>query len=240
MPGEQYLPPLQSVRKKYWLLRRALSAEGEDRGALQGVAVLVGVGRDRGHAGQAVVEDGYVVAELLAEGQDEAAQAAVDVEADPLLEGQFAERGDGVDRAVAVVAGRADDGHRLVVDVVGHPVHVDQGGQRVHRGVAELDAEEVAGLVEGRVGRLGLDDVRAGDGALLAGVLAVGQHGVGDAARPPGGDQAGREASLDGLAVEEVEGHGDDLGLELGRLGHMSRWRELTWAKRPKASVRKA
>ncbi len=25
MPGEQYLPPLQSVRKKYWALRRALS-----------------------------------------------------------------------------------------------------------------------------------------------------------------------------------------------------------------------
>ena len=25
MPGEQYLPPLQSVRKKYWASRRALS-----------------------------------------------------------------------------------------------------------------------------------------------------------------------------------------------------------------------
>ena len=25
MPGEQYLPPLQSVRKKYWALRSALS-----------------------------------------------------------------------------------------------------------------------------------------------------------------------------------------------------------------------
>ena len=25
IPGEQYLPPVQSVRKKYWLLRRARS-----------------------------------------------------------------------------------------------------------------------------------------------------------------------------------------------------------------------
>ena len=25
IPGEQYLPPLQSVRKKYWELRSALS-----------------------------------------------------------------------------------------------------------------------------------------------------------------------------------------------------------------------
>ena len=25
MPGEQYFPPLQSVRKKYWALRSALS-----------------------------------------------------------------------------------------------------------------------------------------------------------------------------------------------------------------------
>jgi hypothetical protein len=25
MPGEQYLPPLQSVRKKYWALRMVLS-----------------------------------------------------------------------------------------------------------------------------------------------------------------------------------------------------------------------
>src|SRR5487761_2187177 len=27
MPGEQYLPPVQSVWKKYWALRRALSAK---------------------------------------------------------------------------------------------------------------------------------------------------------------------------------------------------------------------
>ena len=52
--------------------------------------------------------------------------------------------------------------------------------------------------------------------AVLGGVLAVGQHGVADAPGPPGGHQPDRLAVGDRLGVEEVEGHGDDLGLELG------------------------
>ena len=50
----------------------------------------------------------------------------------------------------------------------------------------------------------------------LGGVLPVGQHGVADAAGAAGGHQPGRLAVGDRLGVEEVEGHGDDLGLELG------------------------
>ena len=82
MPGEQYLPPVQSVRKKYCELRHDLSRNSTVRRALERVAVLVGVGGDAGDAGQAEVEGGDVVAELLAEREDEAAEAAVDVERD--------------------------------------------------------------------------------------------------------------------------------------------------------------
>ena len=82
----------------------------------------------------------------------------------------------------------------------------------------QLDAEEVAGLVEGGVGGLGLDDVGPGDAPGLGRMLAVGEHGVQDAAGAAGGDQPARVVTggCRRVAVEQVEGHGDDLGLELG------------------------
>ena len=84
---------------------------------------------------------------------------AVDVEPDPALEGEVGEVADRVDGAVAVVAGGPDQGDRLVVHVVAHPVHVDLGRHRVDRRPPQLDPEEMAGLVEGGMGRLGLDHV---------------------------------------------------------------------------------
>ena len=63
----------------------------QSRRALERVTVLVGVGRDGGDAGQAEVEDGDVVAQLLAPRQDEAAEAAVGVEADAALARDLAE-----------------------------------------------------------------------------------------------------------------------------------------------------
>ena len=122
---------------------------------------------------------------------------------------------DRVDRAVAVVACRSDDGHGVCVDVVGDPIDIDQGRLGVDGRSAQLDAEEVTRLVEGGVGGLRFDHVGTGDAALLGGMVPVGEHGVGDAARPAGGHQAGRLTVGDGVGVEEVEGHGDDLGLEL-------------------------
>jgi hypothetical protein len=120
----------------------------------------VGVGADGGHARQAEVEHRDVVAELLAPRQDEPAQAAVDVQADAALDRQVAERLDGVDGAVAVVAGRPDDRDGVLVDARRHLGDLDGGRGRVDRGDAQLDAEQVAGLVERRVGGLGLHDVR--------------------------------------------------------------------------------
>ena len=170
---------------------------------------------DRRDPGEPVVEDRDVEAELLAERQDEPAEAGVDVQADARFDRDVGERTDRVDGAVAVVAGRPDDGHRLVVDVVGHPVDVDLGRRRVDRRPAELDAEQVARLVERRVRRLRLDQVGPGHAAGRRRVLAVGEDGVADAAGPARRDEAGAIV-VDGLAVQQVERHRDDLGLELG------------------------
>ena len=111
-------------------------------------------------AGDPEVEQRDVVAELLAEREDEPAEAAVDVQADAALEGQRAELLDRVDRAVAVVARRAEDGDRLVVDVPADVGDVDLRGVRIDRRLAQLDAEQVARLVERGVAGLGLHEVR--------------------------------------------------------------------------------
>ena len=55
-----------------------------------------------------------------------------------------------------------------------------------------FDAEEVARLVERRMGGFRLDQVGSSDVALLAGVLPVGEDGVQDAARSAGRHQARR------------------------------------------------
>ncbi len=123
---------------------------------------------------------------------------------------------DGVDGPVAVVAGGADDGHGLVVDVLVDPADVDERGLGVHRGPAQFDAEEMARLVEGGVGGFGLDDVGSGDPSLLMGVLPVGQHGVGDAPRAPRRHEAGRSRAVHSFGMEKVQCHGDDFGFELG------------------------
>ena len=57
----------------------------------------MGVGRDGDDAGDPEVERRDVVPELLAEGQDEAPEAAVDVQWDPALEGEPTEVRDRVD-----------------------------------------------------------------------------------------------------------------------------------------------
>ena len=141
------------------------------------------------------------------------------MEPDAALEGDVGQVADRVHGAVAVVAGRPDEGDGLVVDVVPHPVHVDLRAHRVDRRPTQLDAEEVARLVESRVGRLGLDDVRPCHSSRLGGVFAVGEDRVQDAARPARGHQPTRVVAGGdrGLAVVQVERHGDDFRLELRR-----------------------
>jgi hypothetical protein len=179
----------------------------------------VGVGRDAGDPRKAEVERRDAEAELLAEREDEATKAAVYVEAGAAREGELGELGDRVDRPVAVVARRADDRHGALVDQLLDPVGPDQGGLRIHRRVAQLDPEQVTGLVEGGVPGLGLDHVRALDVALGAPLLPVREHRLGDAGAASGGDHPRRLAVADRIRVKEVEGHGDDLSLEAGGTG---------------------
>ena len=87
---------------------------------------------------------------------------------------------------------------------------------RVDRRDPQLDAEQVAALVERRVAGLGLHEVRSRHAAGLPGVLAVGDQRVQDRAGPAGRHQTRRLAVGHGLGVHQVEGHRDDLALELG------------------------
>ena len=68
-------------------------------------------------------------------------------------------------------------------------------------------------------GLMTLGRVDAAGGA----VLAVGEHGVADAAGAAGGDDPGGLGAGDRLGVEEVERHGDDLALEVrGARAHVA------------------
>ncbi len=192
-----------------------LVAEQHRRGALEGVAVLVRVRRDARDAGHPEVERLDVVAELLAEREDEPAQTGVDVEADSSFERELPELGDRVDGAVAVVRRRAHDRDGVLVDELRHRLHVRLRRLGYDGRDAHLDAEQVARLVEGGMTGLGLHEVGPGDVAVLPRVVPVGEHRVQDAPRPTGRDQAGRRTVGDRVGVHQVERHGDHLALEL-------------------------
>ncbi len=224
-------------------LAQRLVAEQQRGAALERVAVLVGVGGDRGHAGHPEVEQRDVVPELLAEREDETAEAAVHVHPDPARRRERRELGDRVDGAVGVVAGRAHDRDRLVVDELRHRVDVGQSRLRVDRRDAELDPEQVAALVERRVPGLGLHEVGPGHAPRLAGVLAVGDQRVQDRARPAGGHQPGGLSpgpSVTASACRRSRAIAMTSPSNLVWLGHMSRCRALTWANIPNASLRKS
>ena len=129
-PGETYMPPFQSGRGSTGAAG-ATVAEQQHRRALQAVAVLVRVGGDAGDARQAEVEDRNVVAELLAPRQDEAAEAAVDVQADVVLErrGPRARRSDRSCRRDSCPPSPTST-TVLRVDVLAHEVDVDERRRR--------------------------------------------------------------------------------------------------------------
>ena len=92
-----------------------------------------------------------------------------------------------------------------------------QRGPRIDRRPAQLDPEQMARFVERRVRRLRLDHVRVRDPPLIAALLAIGEHRVGDARRAAGGDHPCRLAVADRRGMEQVQGHRDDLALKPGR-----------------------
>ena len=99
--------------------------------------------------------------------------------------------------------------------MLGDPGHVCPRRRRVDGRAAQLDPEQVARLVERGVRRLGLDHVGPFDATVLTGVLSVGVHRMEDAVAASAGDETGGRGVVDGVTVEHVEGHGDDLALEL-------------------------
>ncbi len=140
--------------------------------------------------------------------QHPAADAGVDVAADPARGGEAGERGDVVDHAMGVRRRAADHEH----DVVAEPVEGGRGGVdvgaevRPDRNLHRLDPEVVRRLVEGGV-RGGRDDhPRPGDvGVGVAGGLDREQHRLG-AAR-------GDRADGGGGGVEQAGGEPDQLVL---------------------------
>jgi hypothetical protein len=191
---------------------------GQHRGPLEGVAVLVGVRRDRGDARHPEVERGDRQPQPGPPGQDEATQASVDVHADATLGGQGGQVLDRVDEPVRVGAGRADEQDGPVGQVVAHPVDVHEV-VRPHRRVQHLDAEVVPGLVQGDVRGPRHDHLRLGDAPLGARPLAVGVDSTDQALGAATGDHPARllpgVVLGDGVRVEHAQRHRHDLALEL-------------------------
>ena len=82
--------------------------------------------------------------------------------------------------------------------------------------VPALDAEEMTCLVERRVRGLGLEEVGPVDAAPVPRQFAVREDRVQDAAAPSRRHEPGRLGAGDCVGVQQVEGHRDDLALELG------------------------
>jgi hypothetical protein len=170
----------------------------------------VQVGRDRGDLVDPEVPGRDRPAQRLDPRQDEAADAGVDVQRQVVARGDGAQRGDGVDHAVRVLRGRADQQDRAPGDGPGHGVHVGaQVGPDLD--LAQAQPEVVRGLVERRVDGARHDDLGPADPRPVpARVVTVGaqrhQQRLGPA-RGDGADGAGR-------AVQQRRRHLDHLGLE--------------------------
>ena len=127
--------------------------------------------------GQPEVERRNRIAEALRPGKDEAAHAAVDMEAEVVLERELRHLLDRIDEPVRVVAGRADDRDGVRCDVLAHPA--DVGPPVVaHRRLDQRDPQHVRGLLERDVRGDGDDDLGARDPLLHPAALAVDEHRV--------------------------------------------------------------
>lgn len=86
------------------------------------------------------------------EGDNEGAEATVNMEGDATADGELGECGDVVNDAVGEVGGGAHEENRVAVYETRHGRDGDLVGGRGARDEVDLDPEVVAGLVEGSVG----------------------------------------------------------------------------------------
>ena len=198
--------------------------------ALGREAVLVRVAGDAGHAFEGEVEGRGFEAGAGEEGDEEGAEAAVDVQGEVPLEGEPREGGDVVGDAVREVGGRADEQDRVAVDEArdggeGGAVGGGRAGDEVR-----FDFEVGTRFAEGRVRGFGEDPGGSRFSCCVCGEGKRGNLHLGfcDASFDVGflpcaetGHQDGlcaaacSDAGCSGRGVEHRQDHGDDLGLHL-------------------------
>lgn len=128
-----------------------LGAVEEGAVSLGGEAVFVRVAGDGGDALEAEVEGLGLEAGLFEEGDEEGAEAAVDVEGDGFTHGEAGERRDVVDDAVREVGGRADEEDGVRGDEAGDGADVDLVGGRGAGYEVDLNLVVFACFAEGCV-----------------------------------------------------------------------------------------
>ena len=95
----------------------------------------------------------------------------------------------GVDHALRILRRRADDEDGAVIDLFIHRVKIGFP-IRSDRGFVQPDAEEMGGLVEGRMGAFGHDHFGIGDTALFLTPFSSGEDGTENGFRPTTGEEA--------------------------------------------------
>lgn len=137
---------------------------------------FMGIARDGGDTRDEEVKRQSGVASLLQERNEERSQAAINVckqngssvserlcagrrgrltKSQVVLEGQVGQSRDIIDGTVGEVGGGSDEEDCVLVDESGDLLDVDLAGDLVDGDVVNLDAEEVAGLVERSMSRNG-------------------------------------------------------------------------------------
>ena len=194
-------------------------SDKEARDALVGVSELVYIDGDGGDAVDGEVVVGDVISELPGEGEDEATVAGVDVAPEVVLFSEGPDVRYGVVDAVGIGGCGAGDEDGVFVDGVGHGLEI---GADVYAGRDPdgLDAEDMGGLVEGRVGGVGDYDLGSGCiGLVISGPGLGGLHGYDNALGATGGDASacalgGGEHFEEG--VKELAFVFDEAGKEIG------------------------
>ena len=146
------------------------------------------------------------MAELGEPGEEEAAEAGIDMEQEVVFEGHGSDCLERVDHAMGIGRCGADEHDRPLVDGLRHLVEVEREPRR-HPHAYELEVEELGGLGEGGMGTSRGDDLGSGD-ASLATHVAGHFHGLEQALGAPGCQVPVNRGHA---ATEEIDGEADEI-----------------------------